>query len=264
MATRILLYFFCHTFSSQSGVPVRGMTRSQTPRRPVAHCESPSHGWGKSTAHGEARRGSRGAEKVSVRTSLRSSAAPSTLAAFPKMGGRGGWLPQRGLPQTRARQTSGRRKRPWHPTARHAGPNGHGSERASTKQGLMRRLGFSCWTAPAFVGPAGRVAAVAVLRLAQGQLPAWHAFPWDFAGGHDDAAQGCLSSAPRLQRTGPFGPTACLRRQPPRPGPGGSQLWWPSPHACCRSSRNPPSDFDQASHVFYPKRAPMVPASSLH
>ena len=33
--------FFCHTFSSQSAVPVRGMTRSQTPRRPVAHCESP-------------------------------------------------------------------------------------------------------------------------------------------------------------------------------------------------------------------------------
>ena len=45
------------------------------------------HGWKKSRAHGEARRGSRlasgGAEKVSARTSLRSSAAPSTLAAFP-------------------------------------------------------------------------------------------------------------------------------------------------------------------------------------
>ena len=41
----------------------------------------------KSRAHGEARRGSRlasgGAEKVSARTSLRPSAAPSTLAAFP-------------------------------------------------------------------------------------------------------------------------------------------------------------------------------------
>ena len=78
-------------FSGQSAVPVRGMTGSQTPRRPVAHCESPrqekSTAGKKSRAHGEARRGSRlasgGAEKVSARTSLRSSAAPSTLAAFP-------------------------------------------------------------------------------------------------------------------------------------------------------------------------------------
>ena len=36
-----LFLFFCRTFSGQSTVPVRGMTGSQTPRRPVAHCESP-------------------------------------------------------------------------------------------------------------------------------------------------------------------------------------------------------------------------------
>ena len=37
----IFFYFFCRTFSGQSAVPVRGMTGSQTPRRPVALCESP-------------------------------------------------------------------------------------------------------------------------------------------------------------------------------------------------------------------------------
>ena len=72
------------------------------------------HGWKKSTGHSEARRGSRlasgGAEKVTTRTSLRSRAAPSTLAHCP-MGEEGGWLPQRGLPQMRARQT--RRMQPW-------------------------------------------------------------------------------------------------------------------------------------------------------
>ena len=65
------------------------MTGSRSPRRPVARCERSRQEKStdrKSLIHGDARRGSlpaSGGAKVWAKTSLRSSAAPLTLAALP-------------------------------------------------------------------------------------------------------------------------------------------------------------------------------------
>ena len=93
---RFLFFFVCvffflsHLFRPIRGPSARhdGKPNSKATRGTLRESKAGQvHGWKKSTAQGEARRGSRlasgGAEKVSARTSLRSSAAPSTLAAFP-------------------------------------------------------------------------------------------------------------------------------------------------------------------------------------
>ena len=84
------VFFWSHLFQPIRGPSARhdGKPHSKATRGALRKSKAgQDHGWKKSMAHGEARRGSRlasgGAEKVSARTSLRSSAAPSTLAAFP-------------------------------------------------------------------------------------------------------------------------------------------------------------------------------------